>query len=63
VHDQALTFEPEAVHTLGVPVAIVDGKPVSATSSSRTGYSDGLSSEAVREAAMLAHPASHRRSS
>jgi hypothetical protein len=61
VHDHALTSDPAGVHTLGVPVAIVDGKPVSALSRGRT--DDGLSSEAVREAAMLAHPASHRRSS
>jgi hypothetical protein len=60
VHDLALTSDPEAVHTLGVPVAIVDGKPATAPT---TIAGDGISATAVREAAMLAHPASHRRSS
>ena len=60
VHDLALTSDPDAVNTLGVPVAIVDGKPAAVP----TSLADhGISATAVREAAMLAHPASHRRSS
>jgi len=60
VHDLALTSDPDAVNTLGVPVAIVDGKPAAVP----TNLADhGISATAVREAAMLAHPASHRRSS
>jgi hypothetical protein len=61
VHDLALTSDPEAVHTLGVPVAIVDGKPVAPAAEPVTDR--GLSAAAIREAGMLAHPASRRRTS